>query len=77
MTAEYVLILALYAFILLAVFLRHGPIQAFEKSGPHLGAKIEEEISVGENKADGSGCAFIWCAHGAPMFTWHNPQGAQ
>ena len=72
MTTEYVLILALYAFVLLAVFLQHGPIQTFQKAGPQLAAKVEEEISVGETGA-GSSCAYRFCKHGTPMFQWLNP----
>ncbi len=46
MTTEYVLILALYAFILLGAFIP-GPIQTFQTSGPRLTGQIEKEISVG------------------------------
>ncbi len=56
MTTEYVLILALYAFILLGALLgSNGPVATFKSSGPRLSAKLEENIQIG--KGNGTGAA--------------------
>jgi hypothetical protein len=48
MITELVLLLAIWAFILLGVFLGdHGPIETFKKSAPRLGARIERDIATG------------------------------
>lgn len=50
MTTEIVLLLAIFAFIVLGIFLGDlGPIATFHNSGPYLGAKIERQISIGHN----------------------------
>ena len=50
MTTEIVLLLAIFAFIILGIFLGDlGPIATFRESGPRLGAKIERQVSVGHN----------------------------
>lgn len=50
MTTEIVLLLAIFAFIVMGVFLGDlGPIATFRNSGPNLGAKIERQISIGHN----------------------------
>ena len=67
MTTEYVLLLALYAFILLGIFLGDlGPIETFKKSAPRLAARVERNISTGDGyrtSKDGRG------------FSWIEPQG--
>lgn len=50
MTTEAVLLLAIYAFVLLGVFLgESGPIAVFEQSTPRLAARIERDLSVGKD----------------------------
>jgi len=67
MTTEYVLLLALYAFILLGIFLGDlGPIETFKKSAPRLAARVERNISIGDGfrtARDGRGVS------------WTEPQG--
>lgn len=53
MTTEAVLLLAIYAFVMMGVFLGDfGPVATFEKASPRLGAKIEQRISVGRGFRD-------------------------
>lgn len=48
MTTELVLLLAIYAFMLLGVFLGPlGPTETFRKSAPRLAAKVERNIATG------------------------------
>jgi hypothetical protein len=48
MTTELVLLLAIYAFIVMGVFLGDlGPLATFKNSGPRLGARIERNIAIG------------------------------
>ena len=61
MTTEIVLLLAIFAFIILGVFLGDlGPIATFHRSGPYLGAKIERQISIGHNFYRGGGRIPEW-----------------
>lgn len=47
MTVEAVLLLAVYAFIVLGVFLGDlGPVETFRKSAPRLAARIERNITT-------------------------------
>ncbi|MGE0762791.1 MAG: hypothetical protein AB7N80_05890 [Bdellovibrionales bacterium] len=49
MTTELVLLLSIYAYIVMGVFLGDfGPLETFKKSGPRLGARIERNISIGQ-----------------------------
>jgi len=55
MTTELVLLLAVYALVLLGVFLgESGPLETFKKSGPVLAVKIERNISFGHRFVDGT-----------------------
>jgi hypothetical protein len=56
MTTELVLLLALFAFILAGGFFgEKGPFKVFEKSGPRLGARLEQQITIGRGfKQDGT-----------------------
>lgn len=48
MTTEFVLLLALYAFILLGAFLGpQGPGATFKEAGPRFAAKVERNIATG------------------------------
>ncbi len=48
MTTELVLLLAIYAFIVIGVFLGDtGPIATFKQSAPRLAARIERNVAVG------------------------------
>jgi hypothetical protein len=48
MTTEFVLLLGLFAFITAGAMLgESGPANVFKKSGPRLGARIEQHISTG------------------------------
>lgn len=48
MTIEAVLLLAIYAFVLLGVFLGpSGPLETFKNSGPRLAARVERNIATG------------------------------
>jgi hypothetical protein len=48
MTTELVLLLSVFAFIVGGLFFgEKGPIKVFEKSGPRLAARIEQQITVG------------------------------
>lgn len=50
MTTELVLILGLYAFILMGVFFGDmGPIATFNKSAPRLAARIERNVTIGND----------------------------
>lgn len=57
MTVEFVLIVAIWAYILLGVFFGDlGPIETFRKSAPRLAAHIEKNLAVGrgfKNAQDG------------------------
>ena len=49
MTTEFVLIVALYAFVLLGAFSgQNGPANTFKMSTPRFAAKLERDISVGK-----------------------------
>jgi hypothetical protein len=57
MITELVLLLGLFAFILGGAFFgSSGPRAVFEKSGPRLGARIEQNLSTGRafNVKDGT-----------------------
>jgi len=57
-TTEFVLLLALYAFILLGAFLGDkGPAATFKSAGPRLAAKVEKDVSIGKGFQDQSGRA--------------------
>lgn len=48
MTIEYILLLGLFAFILMGAFTGDkGPMKVFEDSAPKLGARVEQQLSVG------------------------------
>lgn len=48
MVSELVLLLGLFAFIVGPVFFgEKGPFKVFQKSGPHLAARIERHVSIG------------------------------
>ena len=48
MTTEFVLLLGLAAFIIGGAFYTDsGPMSTFSKAGPRLGAKVEQNLSIG------------------------------
>jgi hypothetical protein len=48
MTIEYILLFGLFAFILMGAFQGDkGPVNVFRQSAPRLGARVEQQISVG------------------------------
>lgn len=48
MTTELVLLLAIFAFVLGGVFFSDkGPFGAFDKAGPRLGARLEQQLTIG------------------------------
>ena len=51
MTTELVLLLAIFAFVILGVFVggNSTPSAVFKIGGPHLAARIEEQIATGRN----------------------------
>ena len=50
MTTELILLLGLYAFILLGVFMGDsGPQATVSKSAPRLAARIQKNLSTGQN----------------------------
>jgi hypothetical protein len=49
MTVEYILLLALFAFVLMGAFMgEKGPLKVFESSAPRLGARVEQQLSTGQ-----------------------------
>lgn len=65
MTTEYILLLALYTFLVLGAFLGDkGPLAAFKDAGPRLGARVERNIATGTqfNKSPkaGGGKNLVW-----------------
>jgi len=64
MTIEYILLFGLFAFVLMGAFAgEKGPMNVFRQSAPRLGARIEQQISVGH------GFNF-------PQNAWQVPPGA-
>lgn len=48
MTTELVLLLAVFAFILGGVFFSEkGPLAVFQNSGPRMGARLEQQLTIG------------------------------
>ncbi len=67
MTTELVLLLAIYAFIIMGVFLGNGgPIDTFKQSTPRLAARIERNVAIGHQFKDG---------RSGDNMTWKNPGG--
>jgi hypothetical protein len=64
MTTEYVLLLAIYTFLILGAFLGDkGPMSAFKDAGPRLGARVERNLTVGtefKNAAKGGEKTLNW-----------------
>ncbi len=56
MTTEMVLLLAVYAFVLLGVFLGPGgPVNTYKTAAPNLAGHIERNISTGRGFTDKQG----------------------
>lgn len=67
MTTELVLLLGLFVFILGGAFLGDkGPRKVFEDAGPRLGARVEQNITIGHR---------VPFENGAPV-GWRRPSGA-
>ena len=67
MTTELVLLLGLFVFILGGAFLGDkGPRKVFEDAAPRLGARIEQQITIGNR--------FPW--KGSRGVPWARPNGA-
>ncbi len=47
MTAEYVLVLALFVMFVMSALIT-GPHNAFKDAGPKLGARVEKQLATGE-----------------------------
>ena len=63
MTTELVLLLGIYAYIILGVFLGDmGPLATFKKSAPKLAARIERDITIGNNFRGRDGRGAEWKA---------------
>ena len=55
MTTELILLLAIYAFIVIGVFLGDGgPIDTFKQSTPRLAARVERNIAIGHQFKNGN-----------------------
>jgi hypothetical protein len=55
MTAEFVLVLSLFAAFIMGALVT-GPTSAFREAGPKLGARIEKQMATGEGfLVDGRG----------------------
>lgn len=63
MTTELVLLLAIFAFLVLGVFLGpSGPIGVFKTFAPRLGARVERNVGVGNGyrqSKDGRGVSWV------------------
>ena len=67
MTTELVLLMAIYAFIVMGVFLGDGgPIDTFKQSAPRLAARVERNIAIGHQFKNGSTGENV---------SWNNPGG--
>ena len=62
MTTELILLIAVWAFIVLGVFMNPdiGPIGTFNQSGPRLGARIERNVAVGYRYTVPNGTYLQW-----------------
>jgi hypothetical protein len=61
MTTEFVLLLGLFAFITMGALMgKNGPGAAFQKSGPRLGARLEQQLSTGRGFKVGQGAVLNW-----------------
>jgi hypothetical protein len=61
MTVELVLLLGIYAYIMMGVFLGpSGPLETFKQSGPRLGARIERNITIGNEIRSSDGSQAGW-----------------
>lgn len=70
MTTELVLLLGLFAFILGGAFLGdRGPRKVFERAAPRLGARVEQQISIGQRFPFRDGNSVEWARPngGAPL----------
>ena len=48
MTIEYILLFSLMAFLMTGAFIGDkGPMKVFETSAPRLGARVEQQLSIG------------------------------
>ena len=66
MTAELVLLLAVYATFILGLFLddRYGLVENFEVNVPYLSARIERNVATGVG---------FWQSSNAPDVRWEKP----
>lgn len=63
MTTELVLLLGIYAYIIMGVFLGDfGPLATFKGSGPRLAARIERNITIGNQFKGADGEMARWKA---------------
>lgn len=66
MSAEYILLLGIYGFILLGAFVGDkGPGATFKDAGPRLGARVERNIATGYRFKDKT--------TGGPIVKWSDP----
>ena len=61
MTTELVLLLGIFAFIVMGIFLGNaGPLETFKTAGPRLGARVERNISIGNQFRGRDGKGADW-----------------
>lgn len=61
MTTELVLLISIFVFLVARAFFGdHGPLKTFEKSGPRLGARIEQQLSTGHEFKNAQGARQQW-----------------
>jgi hypothetical protein len=66
MSAEFVLLLGVYVFVLMGAFIGDkGPGATFQDAGPRLGARVERNIAIGYRFKDNR--------TGTTMVRWEEP----
>lgn len=61
MTTELVLLITIFVFLVARAFFGdHGPLKAFESSGPRLGARIEQQLNTGRDFKNANGASQQW-----------------
>ncbi len=61
MTTELVLLLGLFAFIVGGLFFgQKGPLKVYQTSGPRLAARIERQITIGNQFKNKGGTNYDW-----------------
>lgn len=67
MSAEFVLLIGVYVFVLMGAFIGDkGPGATFRDAGPRLGARVERNIAIGYRFKDKT--------TGGPLIRWADPE---